>query len=249
MITPAPASFNVVDLREYLPPGQRVQAFAVDIRKEPPLERNTRRHPSMQNLFHSQQLYDAFGSLEERGTFVLGIFGEAEADEETALAAAFAFSHHDGFEGIDVGPAYFVHLLDLNGEPVVGEEAAFGGLGAYREYAAVHAHVANLHFVGDAAQRDDGPVLELERRKGAELFNRPRQIADNERVGLMGLPSRLALLHAANIPQPLGHHPASRGRNVDADPLTAKILRRERKGIGLVSCGRDKAYLCAACTG
>jgi len=48
----------------------------------------------------------------ERGLFVFGVFGVAEADEETALdfgelsraAAAFVFSLHDGFEGVDVGP-------------------------------------------------------------------------------------------------------------------------------------------------
>ena len=44
------------------------------------------------------------------------------------MAAAFAFAFHDGFERVDVGPANFVHLLDLNGEPIVGEEAASAGL-------------------------------------------------------------------------------------------------------------------------
>ncbi len=75
----------------------------------------------------------------------------SETDKESALAAALAFSHHDCFESVDVGPAYFVHLLDLHGEPVVGEEAAFGGLCAFGEDATIHAHVADLHLVGDAA--------------------------------------------------------------------------------------------------
>jgi len=39
----------------------------------------------------------------------------------------------------------------LHGEPVVVEEAALGGLGAYGEDAAIDAHVSDLHFVGDAA--------------------------------------------------------------------------------------------------
>jgi len=75
---------------------------------------------------------------------------------------------------------------------------------------------------------DDSPVFELERRKGAQLFNRPRQIADDKGGVAMGFPQRLALLHVADIPQPLGHHPASRGRNVDTDPLPAKIVRRNQ---------------------
>ena len=106
----------------------------------------------VQNLLHGEELYDSARSLVECGAFLLGVFGVAEAYEETALAAAFAFSLHDGFESVDVGPADLVHLLDLNGEPVVGEKAAFGGLGADGEDAAVHAHVANQHLVGNAAE-------------------------------------------------------------------------------------------------
>jgi hypothetical protein len=69
---------------------------------------------------------------------VLGIFGVAEADEETALAAACAFSVHDGFEWVDVGSANLVHLFYLDGEPVIGEHAALGGFGADGEDAAIH---------------------------------------------------------------------------------------------------------------
>jgi hypothetical protein len=50
---------------------------------------------------------------------------------------------------------------------------------------------------------DDGPVLELERREGAELFDRPRQIAHDKGCVAVGFPQRLALLHVADIPQPL----------------------------------------------
>jgi len=69
----------------------------------------------------------------------------------------------------------------------------------------------------DAAQCDDGPVFEFERRKGAQLLDRPWQIADDKGVVAVGFPQRLALFHVTDIPQSLGHHPASRGRNVDAD--------------------------------
>jgi hypothetical protein len=44
----------------------------------------------------------------ERGAFLFGVFGVAEADEEAALAAAFAFALHDGFESVDVGAADLV---------------------------------------------------------------------------------------------------------------------------------------------
>jgi hypothetical protein len=87
---------------------------------------------------------------------------------------------------------------------------------------------------------DDGPVLELERRKGAQLFDRPRQIADDKGGVAVGFPQRLALLHVAHIPQPLGHHPASCGRNVDADPLTAKILRRNQRRPAAAECVEDE---------
>src|SRR5258707_82961 len=59
-----------------------------------------------------------------------------------------------------------------------------GRLAADREDAAVESHVADLHLVRDAAQRDHRPVLELERRQRLELLDRPRQIADDERVRL-----------------------------------------------------------------
>jgi len=46
--------------------------------------------------------------------------------------------------------------------------------------AAIHAHVADLHLVRDAAEGDDGPVLKFKRREVAQLLHRPRQIADDE---------------------------------------------------------------------
>ena len=39
----------------------------------------------------------------------------------------------------------------------------------------------------------------------------------------------LVLLHLANVAQPLRHDAAGRRGNVDADPLTFKILRRNKR--------------------
>ena len=53
------------------------------------------------------------------------------------------------------------------------ELAALGARGVGHrgngEDAAVDAHVAHLRFVRDAAERDDGPVFELERRQLTQL--------------------------------------------------------------------------------
>ena len=103
------------------------------------------------NLLHRQQLDDSAGSLMERGAFLFSVFGVPKADEETALPAAFPFALHDSFESINVRPANLVHLLHLNREPVLRQQAAFGRLGADGEDAAIDAHVANLHFVRSTA--------------------------------------------------------------------------------------------------
>jgi hypothetical protein len=75
----------------------------------------------IQNLLNGEELDDSAGAFEEGAALVIGVFGVAEADEEAALAAAFAFALHDGFEGVDVGSADFVHLFELNGGKIVGE--------------------------------------------------------------------------------------------------------------------------------
>jgi len=77
----------------------------------------------------------------KRRAFLLGVAGVAEGNEEPALAAAFAFAFHNGFELIDGEAADLVSLLDLNREPVVGEETAFRRLGADGKDAVVRAHV------------------------------------------------------------------------------------------------------------
>ncbi len=77
--------------------------------------------------------------------------------------------------------------------------------------AAVDAHVADLGFVGDAAEGDDGPVLEFERRDVAQLFLGPRQVADDEAAPDLARAFRLRA--AANVAQALGHDAAGGGRN------------------------------------
>ncbi len=46
----------------------------------------------IQNFLHRQQLDDPPRSFVKRSALLLGVFGVAEADEEAALAAAFAFA-------------------------------------------------------------------------------------------------------------------------------------------------------------
>ena len=108
------------------------------------------------------------------------------------------------------------------------------------------AHVADLHLVGDAAQRDDGPVFKLEGWESAQLFDGPWQIANDEGIGLMGFPAWIGFLHVADIAQPLGHHTAGGGRDVDADPLTAKILRCDQCGAAAAEGVEDDVVLMAA---
>src|SRR5262249_42530198 len=67
----------------------------------------------VQNLLHGQQLDDSTGSLMKCRAFALGVGGDAEGDEEAALAV---LALHDGFELVDVRAADAVHLLDLDGE-------------------------------------------------------------------------------------------------------------------------------------
>lgn len=67
----------------------------------------------VQNLLHRQKLDNSTRLLVEGRAFVFSVFGVTEADEETALAAAFAFSLHDGFE-----------CATRHGKPVAAERAA-----------------------------------------------------------------------------------------------------------------------------
>ena len=65
------------------------------------------------------------------------------------------------------------------------------------------AHVADLHFIRDAAEGDDRPVLKFKRRDDAQLLHRPRQVADDEAAS--GAPERFASRQAANVAQAFGH--------------------------------------------
>ena len=70
-------------------------------------------------------------------------------------------------------------------------------------YRAIHAHVAHLHLVRDAAEGDDGPVLKFKRRDDAQLLHRPRQVADDEAAS--GRAKAFAFRQGANIAQAFGH--------------------------------------------
>ena len=62
----------------------------------------------------------------------------------------------------------------------------------------------------------------------AELLLGPGQVADDEAVSVQ--PIVLVLAQLAHIAQPLGHHPAGGGRDVDADPLATEILGGDQGG-------------------
>src|SRR5208283_2380067 len=136
-------------------------------------------------------------------------------------------AEHRGFEVIDVGAAYLVELLDLNGIPIVHKTEfdvfAFFWRGAYGINASVDAHVADLSLIGNAAQRDDRPIFELEMRHLAEFVFRPGKVAHDEAVAVS--PVNFVLTKFAHISHALGHDTASGGRHVYSDPLSSKILR------------------------
>jgi len=134
----------------------------------------------VQNLTHRQG-EDGRTALAEEGVDVSqGVAGVVERDEE-AFGAILA--GYERFEGVDVGPTGLVLLLDLDRVPVVEElredgRLAFGDRvhdwrGGHGEDTDVDAHVADLRLVGNTAQGDDGPVLELERRNRPQLLLGP----------------------------------------------------------------------------
>jgi len=67
----------------------------------------------IQNLLNRQEFDDSLGSFVKRGAFVVGVFGVAEADKESALSAVFAFAFHDGLERVDAGSADFVRVTKV----------------------------------------------------------------------------------------------------------------------------------------
>ena len=68
---------------------------------------------------------------------------------------------------------------------------------------AIHAQVADLHLVREAAKGDDGPVLKFKRRDDAQLLHRPRQIADDEAAS--SAPEWFPFRQTANVAQAFGH--------------------------------------------
>ena len=95
-------------------------------------------------------------------------------------------------------------------------------------------HIAHLRFVGNAPERDDSPVLELERWNLAQLFLRPRQVAHNE--ASPDLPQLFVFLQTADVPQAFGHNAARRRGLIDPDPLPAKVLCRYQRRAAAAEC-------------
>lgn len=63
----------------------------------------------VEDFLDGYEFDDFAGAFVEVRAFVLGVGGECEGDEE---AAGAVFAHHGGFEGVDVGAADFVALLE-----------------------------------------------------------------------------------------------------------------------------------------
>src|ERR1039457_1749603 len=74
------------------------------------------------------------------------------------------------------------------------------GAGGDGEDAAIHAHVAHLHLVRDAAKGDDGPVLKFKRRDDAQLLDRP---FDHSSVPSVPASARSCCASAGEWPPPL----------------------------------------------
>jgi len=137
----------------------------------------------VEDFLHGQGDDDFVAALEERIYLRQRIRTEIERNKETFLAI---LTHHHGLEGINVRATGLVFLLHLDGIPAFFQTEfaclllARRGAGTDGIDAAIHAHVADLHLVRDAAEGDDGPVLKFKRRDDAQLLHRPRQVADDE---------------------------------------------------------------------
>ena len=111
----------------------------------------------VEDFLHGQGDDDFVAALEKRIYLRQRVLQEIKAHEKTFLAI---FAHHHGFKGVYVRATGLVLLFDLNGIPaLLQREFAFlffagRGAGADGEDAAINAHVADLHFVGDAAEGD-----------------------------------------------------------------------------------------------
>src|ERR1017187_2218220 len=120
------------------------------------------RNVLVEDFLHGQGDDDFVAALEERFDLLQRIRRIIERHEEAFLAI---FAHHHGFKGVNVRATDLVLLFYLDGIPAFFQaEFAFllfarRGTGGDGEDAAIHAHVAHLHLVGDAAKGDDGPVV------------------------------------------------------------------------------------------
>src|ERR1017187_7575125 len=202
----------------------------------------------VKDILHGQGNDDFVAALEKGFDLLQRIRRIIERYEETFLAI---FAHHHGFKAVNVRATDLVFLFYLDGIPAFFQaEFAFlllarRGTGGNGEDAAIHAHVADLHFVRDAAEGNDGPVLKFKRRQDAQFLARPRQVADDETAS--GFPERLAFRQTANIAQALGHDAAGGGRNINANPLAFQILRRDEFRAATAKGIQHDVVLVAAC--
>src|SRR5208283_5899870 len=126
-----------------------------------------------------------------------------ERHEEVFLAI---LAHHHGFKGVYVRAAGLVLLFHLDGIPAFFQAEfavlllARRGAGGDGEDAAIHAHVADLHLVWDAAEGDDGPVLKFKRRDDAQLLFSP---FDHSSVTAVPASARSCCASAGEWPPPL----------------------------------------------
>jgi len=120
-----------------------------------------------EDFLHGQGDDDFVAALEERFDLLQRIRRIIERYEEAFLAV---LAHHHGFKGVYVRAAGLVLLFHLDGIPAFFQAEfaclllARRGAGGEGEDAAIHAHVAHLHLVQDAAEGDDGPILKFKRR-------------------------------------------------------------------------------------
>src|ERR1017187_3443276 len=137
----------------------------------------------VQNVADGERDDDAVLLAEKAVDLVQRVARIIEADKESLLALRPA---HRRFKGVNVRPARLVLLLHLHRiEALLQRQLIRPGFadvvqGRDGEDTSINALVADLRLVLPAAQRDDRPVLELERRNGAQLLLAPRQVAHDE---------------------------------------------------------------------
>src|ERR1035441_1904645 len=120
----------------------------------------------VQNVAHGDGDDDAVLLAEKAVNLAQRVAGIVEANKEPLLALRPA---HRRFKGVNVRPARLVLLLHLHGiKALLQRQLIRPGLahvvqGRDGEDASINALVADLRLVLPAAQRDDRPILQLER--------------------------------------------------------------------------------------